>query len=148
MKLTNHIIKQANDKNIPLPVIHKIINEQVSLIKGDLDFGKRDRICTKCGTVKKQYTNLTPITVGGKDYTVKVVVCIKCDDAITCFPDERLKGYTPIHAYQWARGQRNYTAKCHDCGKKFVIDSQSMAECIRKTTHNCNGETRHIMEGN
>ena len=47
MKLTNHIIKQANDKNIPLPVIHKIINEQVSLIKGDLDFGKRDRICTK-----------------------------------------------------------------------------------------------------
>jgi len=44
MKLTNHIIKQANDKNIPLPVIHKIINEQVSLIKGDLDFGKRDRI--------------------------------------------------------------------------------------------------------
>lgn len=148
MKLTNHIIKQANDKKIPLPVIHKIINEQVSLYKRDLEFGKRDRICTKCGSVKKSYTNLTPITIGGIDYITNVVVCVRCDDAITCFPDERLKGYTPIHSYQWAKGMRQYTAKCHECGKKFVIDSQSMAECVRKTTHNCKGETRHIMEDN
>lgn len=146
MKLTRHIIKQANDKNIPLAVIHTIINEQVGLLKADLDFGKRDRICTRCGSVKRGYSNITPIRIGGKDYTAKVVVCVRCDEAITVFPDEMLAGYTPIHQYQWDKGMRQYTAKCHDCRRTFVIDSRDYNECVRKTTHTCKGQTRHIME--
>jgi|688.fasta_scaffold02251_30 hypothetical protein len=148
MKLTAHIVKQANNKNIPVAVVQKIANKEVSTLSADMT--NHDRICTKCGYNKKGYSNIEPIVFGGVTYMVKVVVCVKCDEAITCFPDERLKGYTPIHPYQWAKGQRSYTAKCHECNKKFVIDSQSMAECVRKTTHKCHGETRHIMdtEGN
>jgi hypothetical protein len=145
MKLTQHIIKQSNEKHIPLPVVQTIANQQVSLLKADMT--NRDRTCTKCGYNKKSYSNITPIVVNRVSYMVKVVVCVKCDEAITVFPDEMLKGYTAIHNYQWENGMRQYTAKCHDCHKRFTIDSRSHAECVRKTTHNCKGVTRHIMEG-
>ena len=145
MKLTQHIIKQSNEKHIPLPVVQTIANQQVSLLKADMT--NRDRTCTKCGYNKKSYSNITPIVVNGVSYMVKVVVCIKCDEAITVFPDEMLNGYTAIHTYQWDNGVRQYTAKCHDCHRRFIIDSRSHAECVTKTTHNCKGVTRHIMKG-
>lgn len=145
MKLTAHIVKQANDKKIPVAVVQTVANKEVSTLSADMT--NRDNICRNCGYTKRSYSNITPIVIAGVSYSIKVVVCVKCDEAITVFPDEQLEGYTPIHSYQWAQGKRSYTAKCHECGKKFVIDSQSMAECVRRTTHNCNGETRHIMKG-
>lgn len=147
MKLTAHIVKQSAEKNIPLIVVKAIADGEVSLLKTMMS--NRDKICTKCWNTKQGRSNITPIVVDGIGYKAKVVVCVKCDEAITVFPDEMGDGYTPIHEYQWSQGLRQYTAKCHQCQKRFVINSRSHAECVVKTTHNCKGVTAHIMkEGN
>ena len=54
MRLSNHIIRQANEKKIPMVVIQQIIDEKVSLLKADIK--SRDNICRDCGSVKKGYS--------------------------------------------------------------------------------------------
>lgn len=145
MRLSNHLIRQANEKKIPMVVIQQIIDEKVSLLKADIK--SRDNICRDCGSVKKGYSNITPIVINGVSYSAKVVVCVRCDLAITVFSDELLKGNTPIHQYQWDKGMRTYSPKCPTCRKSFHITSRNLDECVRQTTHTCNGTIRHLMEG-
>jgi hypothetical protein len=146
MEMTHHIAEQARKKGIPLPVVEAVIRQQVGIQKSPQDFSKRDRLCRWCGTVKQEWRTYSPITHNGKTYGVKVVVCTKCDEAITVYADERLEGNTPIRRDQWEKGMRQYTAKCHGCGRSFIIRSMDLAQCKRDTTHTCNGKTRHIMK--
>ena len=146
MRMTQHIKNQAEQKRIPIPVVEKVVLQQVGIHKAQQDITKRDCRCRWCGTLKQEWRTYSPIVFQGKEYGVKVVVCVKCDEAITVYADEALEGNTPIRRDQWDKGMRSYSAKCHDCGRRFMIQSMDLAQCKRDTTHTCKGKTRHIMK--
>jgi hypothetical protein len=146
MEISQHIHTQCARKHIPFPVVQMVIDKKVGIHTTVQSPMKRDYKCEYCGKAKQEWRNYSPVKWQGQEYSVKVVVCVPCDVAITVYPDERNEGNTPIHDYQWERGTRQFSAKCYECGKRFVIRSTSWEVCERETTHNCKGTTRHIMK--
>lgn len=148
MEISAHITKQANAKNIPLEAISAVIGQRVGLLKSVQSPHKPNSACTQCGVQKQDWSPISPIVLNGVSYGVKVVVCTRCDLAITVYLDERTEGNTPIRLDQWARNVRQYSAKCYDCGKRLVVSSTDLETCKRQTSHTCKGgATRHIMKG-
>jgi len=136
MRITKHLIAQATAKKIPMEAIHLTLAQRAGLNRLRTDgVGK----CNRCHTTKHEWQGYGE-TAKGERYAVAIVVCPTCDVATTCYLAGD-KGCTPIRRDQWAKGQRQYTRRCGDCGKRFTITARTWEELHAQTLHKCHGET-------
>lgn len=93
--------------------------------------------CRDCGTEKHEH-NGYGVRVGGRLWSLGIVVCPKCQIATTCYLANG-EGCTPIRPDQWANGQRQYRRSCGDCGKRFTITARTWEQLHNQTNHRCRG---------
>lgn len=133
-RLSQHLVTQANAKNIPLPVVEMVLHDfsQTRFIS-TMNHDK----CNKCATPKTRVTGVT--NYKGTRHAIDVVVCDRCSLAITVHVSN-YSAVTPIRADQ--PEVKYFIRYCPECNKPFRVTARTWEKLSEQTMHGCKNGVR------
>lgn len=137
MKITNHLVTQAQNKKIALGAIMQVLEGRADIVL------KRERmhdICERCTNPKQGWTGIGKYQ--NERYNLTTIVCVTCDNAITVYEAEE-ECCTPLRGDQ--PNQKAYKRTCADCNRHFTITARTWEKLREQTTHKCKGKSVNLI---